>query len=122
MYIKVYDSLDNQISEGTGLAPISIGPLNATLNEVSAPIAITIKADAGYTTFGNTVVSFVGASAAKFSVCATSGGTYAPTLTIAAPIIATGTTIYLKASASSDESPQNDVSVDVKIEAVVAAV
>lgn len=122
MYIKVYDSLNNQISEGTGLAPLSIGPLNATLNEVSAAIPVTIKADAGYTTFGNTVVSFVGTSAAKFTVCATEAGTYEATLTIATPITATGTTVYIKASASSDESPQNDTSVDIKIEAVVAAV
>lgn len=120
-YLHVYKD-GVQISEGTGLAPLVIGPLNATTNETSAAQEVVIKAEAGYTTYGNTTVSFEGTNAAKWSVCETSGGTYASTLTISTPITSTGTSIFIKATSSTDEPPANDESVDIKITAVVAVV
>jgi hypothetical protein len=121
-YIHVKDSLANILSEGTGLAPLTVGPLNASTNEESAAIQLTVYTDAGFKTYGNTTISFVGASASKWSVCATAGGTYAPTLTIATEILAAGTAFYVKAKATSDENPSNDVAVDISVAAVIAAV
>lgn len=121
-YIHVKDSLGNVISEGTGSAPLTIGPLNASTNEVSAATKLTVYTDASYKTTGNTVINFTGASAAKWSICATSGGTYDTSLTIATEITSTGTDFYVKAKATSDESPANDTSVDIAVAATIAAV
>jgi hypothetical protein len=120
-YIHLYDGA-TQISEGTGLTPVVFGQLNASDNEVSAPKALTIKTEAGYTTYGNVTISFEGATASKFSVCDTVNGVYGSTLTITNPITEAGTTIYVKAQATSDESPVNDVSTDIKIQATIAVV
>jgi len=121
-YIHLFDGA-TQISEGTGLAPVTFGPLNASENEVSAAKALTIKTEANYVTYGSTVVEFTGgATASKFSVCATADGTYGPTLTITDPITEAGTTIYIRCQATDDESPVNDTTVDIKISATVAVV
>ena len=120
-YLHVYKD-GVQISEGTGSAPLTVGPLNATENETSAAQEVVIKAETGYTTTGNTTVSFEGTNAAKWSVCETSGGTYASTLTISTPITSAGTSVFIKATSSSDEAPSNDESVDIKVAATVAAV
>ena len=120
MYITAHVN-GQPLSEGTGLNPLTIGPLNASLNEVSAPVAVTLKADAGYATTGNATVTFVGTSAARWSVCATENGSYAPSLVISDPITETGTTIYVKAAAVEGEPPANDTSVDLQVTAVVTA-
>lgn len=120
-YIHLYDGA-TQISEGTGLDPVVFGPLNSSNNEESEAKALTIKTEAGYVTSGNTTVEFTGATADKFSICDTETGAYSSSLTLADPITAAGKTIYVKAASSSDESPANDTSVDIKISAVVAAV
>lgn len=121
MYIHIYNG-ETIISEGDGSSPLVVGPLNASNNEESAPIALTIKCDAGYQTYGNTEVSFVGTTASKWSLCATQDGAYAATLTITDIIEAAGKVIYVKAKATSDESPVNDVSVDINVNATIAAV
>ena len=120
-YVHIYDG-ETQLSEGTELTPLVVGPLNATNNEVSAAKALVIKTEAGYTTYGDTVISFQGTNAAKWSVCDTEDGTYAATLTITSAVTEAGTTFYVKASSSSDEDPVNDISVDIKTAAVVAVV
>lgn len=121
-YIHVKDSVGNVISEGTGLAPLVVGPLNASTNEVSAPIQLTVYCDTGYKAFGSTNLGLVGTSAGKWSLCATSNGTYAPTLSIATEVTATGTNFWAKAQATSDEVPSNDATVDISVAAVIQAV
>ena len=121
MYIHLFKD-GAQISEGTGLAPISIGPLNATNSEESAAVEIVIKADTGYTTVGNTTVSFEGTSAAKWSISNAAAGTYTSTLTITTPITNAGKSVWIKAKATPDEAPANDTSVDIKVAAVVGVV
>jgi hypothetical protein len=51
----------------------------------------------------------------------TTGG-YGAALTISSAIGATNTLFYAKAKATSDESPANDTSVDLQVQATVAAV
>ena len=120
-YINLYHE-GQIISQGDGSNPLTVGPLNATENEVSAPIAVEVKCQAGFATTGNVVLSFTGASAAKWSICATEAGTYEETLTIATSITTTATTVYVKAKATSDEAPSNDVAVDISLTAVIQAV
>ena len=120
-YINLYK--DGQIiSQGDGSNPLTVGPLNATENEVSAPIAVEVKCSAGFSTVGNTVLSFTGATATKWSICATETGSYVSTLTLTAPVTAAGITIYVKAKATEDEAPSNDVAVDISLTAVIQAV
>lgn len=121
MYIHVKDASSNILSEGTGLAPLVVGPLNASINENSAAIKLTVYCDSGYKTYGDTVISFTGTSAAKWSVCATSDGTYASSLTISSEIAAAGTDFYVKAVATDDETPANDTSVDISVAATIQA-
>ena len=121
MYIHVYNG-SQQISEGDGSNPLVIGPLNASDNEVSAPVALTIKTDEGFKTFGTTTISFTGDTNAKWMICATETGTYETSLEVNDEITTTGTTFYVKAKATEDEAPSNDTSVDIAVSTVIAAV
>lgn len=121
MYIHVYNG-SQQISEGDGLNPLVIGPLNASENEVSAPVELTIKTDSGFKTFGTTTISFTGTTKAKWMISKTQSGSYTNSLEIADEITSTGTTFYVKAKATDDEAPSNDTSVDIAISTVIAAV
>lgn len=118
--IKVYYN-DKALSDGDLSNPLVVGPLNASDNEVSAPIELKVKTDAGYVTRGNTVISFEGTTAAKWEVCDSQSGSYASSLTISEVINNTGKTIYVKAKATSDEQPVNDKSVKIKTVATIAA-
>lgn len=123
MYIHLKDNLGNPISEGTGLTPLTTPSLLATTNSVTDPISVTIYTDGGYASVGETVISFVGASAAKWTVCATEGGTYGSTLTLTEPVTATGTAVFVKASSSADETtPVNDTATDIHIASTIGAV
>jgi hypothetical protein len=123
MYIHLKDSQGTQISEGTGAAPLVTPSLLATTNSVTDPISITVYTDSGYQSVGDTTISFVGTSAAKWSISATSDGVYTSSLTITEAINSTGTTVYVKASSSSDETtPTNDSSVDISISTTIGAV
>ena len=110
------------ISEGDLSNPLVIGPLNASDNEVSAPIAIELKCEAGYKTLGNTIVSFEGATNTKWSISRTEGGSYTSQLSIPDEITSTGLTVFVKAKATSDEMPINDTRVSIKIATVIQAV
>lgn len=120
-YINAYHN-DTLISQGDGSAPLNVGPLNASTEEQSAAIPVKLQCEAGYKTVGNTVVSFEGTSNAKWTVCDTELGVYQSTLTLSSEINAVGTTIYVKAKATSDEAPSNDTSVDIKVSTTIAAV
>lgn len=120
-YLQLFNGA-TPISQGDETSPIVVGYINASTNEVSAPIQLTLKCDTGFKTLDTTTISFVGATNAKWSLCATIDGTYTPTLDIPTEINSTGTSFYVKAQATSDENPTNDVAVDVQIVASVAAI
>lgn len=112
------------VSEGTGAAPITVGPLNATINEESAAQKLAIRCDAGYVTTGNTTITPNGASATKWalSLDGSSWGVYGAALTISSVINATNTIFYAKAKATTDEvNPVNDSLVDLVVNATIAA-
>lgn len=113
---------DRLISEGDLSNPLVVGPLNASDNEESEPIAIVIKTDEGYKTLGTTNITFEGSSAAKWSVCKTNSGEYNSSLGITEEITNSGVTVYVKAKATSDEMPKNDTSVSIRLSAVIQAV
>lgn len=120
MYIHVYKD-GQQISEGNGSNPLVIGPLNASDNQVSEPVELTVKTEAGFKTFGTTTISFTGATNAKWSIAATREGNYTNSLEISEEITTAGKTFYVKAKATDDEAPSNDTSVDIAVSTVIAA-
>jgi hypothetical protein len=133
-HIHVYDNNPtgggtdgNIVSENTGLDPITVGPLNATANEVSADQKLAVRCDAGYVTSGNTTITPTGTNAAKWALAPNNGGVpgaygaYGAALTIATVIDATNTLFFAKAKATSDEpNPVNDATVDLVVAATVA--
>lgn len=136
MYIHVYmnnptkgGTDGTQISEGDGLNPLTVGPLLATNNQESDPIKIALRCEPGYVTTGPVTVKTVGPTAAKWAFALDSGngttpgtfGAYGDPLTINDPIGATNYVIWVKAKATSDEGPVNDVSVDIQVEGQIAA-
>lgn len=109
------------VSNGDFANPVVAGPLNASDNEVSEAIELQVKCDEGKVTRGNTVLSFEGDSASKWSICDTEGGSYSSTLTISEVITSEGKKFYVKAKATSDEQPINDKTVKIKTVATIAA-
>jgi hypothetical protein len=116
------------ISENTGASPLSVGPLLASSNEVSSAIKMAVRCDAGYLTVGNTTITPTGTTAAKWALAPDSAGSpgafgaYGAALTVSSVINATNTIFWVRAKATSDENPVNDVSVDLQIDATIAAV
>lgn len=112
-----------QVSEGTGLQPISIGPLNATNNEESVITTLAVRCDTGFATTGDTVITPVGTTSAKWALSAdgTTWSAYGANLTISSAIDATNKLFYVKAKATSDESPANDTTVDIQVTAQIVA-
>jgi hypothetical protein len=123
------DTNGTQVSEDTELSPISVGPLNATDNDVSDPIKLAIRCESGYATTGNTTIMPTGTSAAKWALAPDDSGSagifedYGDPLTITDAITAVNKLFWVKARATSDEpDPINDTSVDLVVAATIAAV
>lgn len=117
-----------QVSEGTELNPIVVGPLNGTTGEESSPIKLALRCESGFKTYGDTTVQPVGSSASKWALAPDNNGSpgtwtsYGGTLTISTEIGATNHIIWAKAKADAGESPANDISVDLQINATIVAV
>jgi len=116
-----------QVSEGTNLAPVSVGPLNATDNEVSDPVKLAVRCDEGFITSGNTIISLTGETADKWALApdnagqAGTFGAYGAALTITAPVGDTNTIFWAKARATEDEpDPTNDRKVKFNTAALIA--
>jgi hypothetical protein len=133
-YIHVYQGAvtsggtnGTQVSEGTGSAPIVVGPLKASLNEESSPIKLAIRCENGYETVGNTTITPTGTSASKWALAPDNAGSpgsfgsYGAALTISSTIGATNTLFWAKAKATSGEAVGSDTSVDLVVAATVTA-
>lgn len=133
-YIHVYQGAvtsggtnGTQVSEGTGSAPIVVGPLKASLNEESDPVKLAIRCEANYETSGNTTITPTGTSAAKWALAPDDEGSpgafgaYGAVLTISSVIDDTNTLFWVKAKATSGEIPTNDTTVDLVVSATITA-
>jgi hypothetical protein len=118
------------VSEDTELSPITVGPLNATINEESAAQKLAVRCDPGYLTRSgfNTTITPTGTFAAKWALAPDSSGSagtfgaYGAVLTISSVINATNTLFWVKAKAESTETvPVNDTTVNLVVAATVAA-
>lgn len=105
-----------QVSEGTGMSPISV-TLSATNNEESSPIKLAIRCDIGYQTVTDTIITPDGTTAAMWALAPADGvfGEYGAALTITDTITADNTIFWAKAKAVDSEAPQTDVSVGLSV-------
>lgn len=110
-----------QITEGTGLTPLTIGPLRAATNEESAAVKLAIRCDTGYQTADTTTITPAGTTANKWALAPDNAGTpgafgaYGAPLTLASGIGTTNKLFWAKAKAASSESPTNDTSVSLYV-------
>ena len=135
-YLNLYTN--NPTAAGTDGTVISLSgaqtaPVSVTLDAAKAESKIVkcaIRCEAGYKTTGNTVISFTGTNAGKWSIAddanysdatAAAAGTYASSLTISNEIGKTNKIFWLKAVSSSDENPTSDTSVSINVQTIVQA-
>ena len=116
-----------QVSEGTGVSPIVVGPLKASLNEESDPIKLAIRCESGYEAVAGTTITPTGTTASKWALAPDNAGSpgtfgsYGAALTISGVIGTTNTIFWAKAKATSGEAIGNDTSVDLVVAATIAA-
>lgn len=105
--------------DGAQTSPVTV-TLDASLaDEVTIPLAL--RCNSGFCTVGNTTITPSGTSAGKWTLCATSSGTFTSSLTIGTSIDATNTVFYAKVASSADETAQNDTSVTLDISCKIGA-
>lgn len=126
-YINLY--MNNPTSGGTDGDAISSGDseanclsvtLDAANSETSNAIPVAIRCEAGYKTTGNTVISFVGSNASKWSISDSASGVFSSSLTLTDEIGTTNRLFYVKATSSSDEEPANDTSTNIRVATKIA--
>lgn len=117
----------------------------STNNEETSPIEISLSADSdtsgvakcaircepGFKTHGGTVISFIGGTASKWKIAkdagysdssdAASKATFEDTITVSDVIGETNVIFWVQASATSDEKPSKDISVNLCVQTTVVA-
>ena len=97
--------------DGSGTLPL-YAKLDASLSE-SEIIKCALRCDEGHKTYGNTVISFVGKTAAKWQVAVDDN--FADTLTIAEEITSGNIIFWIKATSTADEKPAQDTNVKIAV-------
>ena len=106
--------------DGSQSAPVSV-TLDAGEAE-SQIIPLAIRCDEGYQTTGETVISFGGDNASKWSICGTEDGTFSDSLSILQVIGSTNILFYVKATSTTTDAPQRDISTSIIVSATLVAV
>lgn len=116
------------ISEGDNTNPIVVGPLNATIGEESVPMKLAIKCDTGFQSAGDTVITPQGENANKWALAPNNNGAagtfgaYGASLTISDVIKQEDVIFWVKAKSDISETPSNDTSTKLTVQATIAAV
>ena len=134
MYLHIYSGSptaggsDGQLlSEGDHSAPVTIGPLNASTNQVSSPVKMAVRADVdggtgkAYLTAAVTTITPTGTTASDWALAPDNGGSagtfgaYGAALTLVAGITNTNTIFWAMAKAVNGENPSTDISVGLHV-------
>lgn len=133
-YINLYTG--TVTAGGTDGTAVSTGdtetsPVSVTLNTTNSETAIVkcaLRCESGYKTSGDTKITFTGTSSTKWQISAdasyadataAAAATFMSSLTISTAINATNTIVWLKALSSTDESPANDTTTDLQVDATL---
>lgn len=106
--------------DGSQSAPVSV-TLDAGKAE-SQIIPLAIRCDSGYQTTGETVISFSGDNASKWSICATEDGTFSNSLSMLQIIGNANIIFYVKCTSATTDAPQRDISTSITVTATLVAV
>lgn len=113
-----------EASSGTELSPISV-TLDASQAEAKA-VKCAVRCDVGYRMEGSTTIQFVGTNTTKWKAAvddnyaALANANWQDSISLSG-VMAVNTIFWVKAMSSTDETPQNDTSVDVQAEGLVVA-
>lgn len=113
-----------EASSGTELSPISV-TLDASQAEAKA-VKCAVRCDVGYRMEGSTTIQFVGTNTTKWKAAvddnyaALANADWQDSISLSG-VMAVNTIFWVKAMSSTDETPQNDTSVDVQAEGLVVA-
>lgn len=127
-YINVYK--DNPTAGAKDGTPVSTdgtftAPIEFTLNVANpAPqtVALAVRTEEGYITAGNTTISDLNDTNDRLKLCWTPDGTFADSISTAEAITAVNKPFYARASASSSERPQTDMSAKFILDCTIASV
>ena len=113
----------------TETSPVEIS-LSAD-TDTSGVAKCAIRCEPGFKTSGGTVISFVGNSASKWKIAkdasytdsadAAAKATFQDTITISDVIEEKNVIFWVKASATADEKPNKDISVNIQVQTTVVA-
>ena len=118
----------SMVSEGTNGNPITIGPLDASKNQESAPIKLAIRCDNGYVAKdGAQITATIGESFNvsdlwDFSLDGVNWVGYKSVLRIEQEINNTNTVFYCRAKAIESEQPSNDITAKIIVITTVEVV
>ncbi len=106
-----------QVSEGDGSNPITVGPLNSSNGEESAPVKLALRCDSNEITNGAIVITPTGTTANLWSLSldGASWVDYGGAVTIDDIIDDTNYIFYAKAKATIGEAATNDTTVVLEI-------
>jgi len=104
--------------------PIATAALDATTNQESAAIALALRCETGYKTYGAISLQPVGttANAWELSLDGATWGGYGNAISIESVIESVNILFYARAKAIRGESPSNDITVDLQISGSIVAV
>lgn len=126
-YINVY--MNNPTEGATDGTPVSTGDHNAPISFVldasqneSKVQKCAIRTESGYITTGETTISDRNDTNDRLKLCWTEDGTFTDSISTTDSITDTNKIFYAKASSSSSESPQTDMSSSLQVNCVIASV
>lgn len=123
-YLNLY--MGNPTAGGTDGTIVSLdgsqtSPVMFTLDaaeEESGTQVLALRCEDGYSTHGETEVTFTGETSSKWSV-SLDGFNFSESIAITTPIGTGNTLFYVRAESSYDENPGNDSSVFIKVTAKI---
>ena len=120
LYFNLYkNNGSTAISTGDNTAPLTF-ILDATNNEVGTDTLIA-RCEAGYQTSGTTTISITSDTGNHWGL-SLDGTTWSDNIVFSDTITTADTSFFVKASATSDETPHNDTSTKIHVVTKIAAV
>ena len=116
------------VSEGDESSPVTVTLTVEDVDVESGAIKLALRCESGYQTSGDTTITPTGDNSDKWALAPDNGGSpgtfgsYGDPLTISDVVGDTNYIFWVKAKALASEDPQNDASVDLKIDATIEAV
>ena len=106
------------VSTGDNSAPLTF-TLDAALNEVASD-TVALRCETGFKTASDTSVTIMSDTANHWAL-SLDGTNWSSSITIASSISTVNSNFYVKAGATSSETPKNDYGVKIRVQTKIAA-